>query len=126
MIQNNSSLNVVDNSGAKHISCIKVIKGYTARYGYVGDLIVISVKSLRLKRRLVAKIKKGQVLRALIIRSKFNKKSFTGDKFSSFSNDAILLTMQNKYLGTRVFGTVPRLFRFTKFLKILSISSGIC
>jgi len=126
MIQNSSILNIIDNSGAKYASCIKVLKGFNSRYAHVGDCVIVSIKSLRVKRRTVSKIKKGQVLKALLIRSIVSSQKFSGDSLSFLKNEAILLTTQNKYLGSRIFGVVPSSFRFTKYLKIVALSSGIC
>jgi large subunit ribosomal protein L14 len=125
MIQNGSYLNVIDNSGAKTIFCIKVLSGYKRRYAGIGDLIVVSIKSLRTKRRSTSKTKKGEIYRALIIRTKVFNNQFSGNKVSFFENSAVLLNKQNKFIGTRVFGSVPKLFRYTKHLKIIFLSSGV-
>jgi len=125
MIQSGTYLNIVDNSGARIAFCIKVLSGYRRRYAYTGDVITISIKSLRSKRRASSKTKKGEIHKALIIRTKIQKKIFSGDKLQFTENSAVLLHKQNKFLGTRIFGSVPKLFRFTKYLKIISLSSGI-
>jgi len=70
MIQVGTYLNVQDNSGARSVLCIKVLKGYRSRYAFIGDLILVSIKKLRTKRRLLSKVKKGEILKALIIRTK--------------------------------------------------------
>jgi large subunit ribosomal protein L14 len=125
MVQNNTVLNIIDNSGAKIVECIKVYSGYKRRYAYVGDTILVTVKSLRSKRRGISKIKKGELYRALIIRTKFKKLLSTGDSISFKENSAILLTKQNKFVGTRVFGSVPKIFKKTKFFKLITLSSGL-
>jgi large subunit ribosomal protein L14 len=125
MIQNGTYLNIIDNSGAKEVICIKVLSGYRRRYAFIGDLITVSVKSLRLKRRAFSKTKKGEVHRALVVRTKILAKNLNSDKFGFFENSAILLNKQNTCLGTRIFGAIPKSFRYTKFLKIASISSGL-
>jgi len=125
MIQNGTRLNIIDNSGAKVGACIKVLTGYRRRYALVGDRVKISVKSLRSKRRSTLKLKKGEIYDALVVRTKINTRSFSGDSISFFENSAILLKKQNKYVGTRIFGCVPKNFRFSKFLKIISLSSGM-
>lgn len=125
MIQNGSYLNIIDNSGAKEVSCIKVFPGYKRRYAYCGSTILVSVKSLRSKRRLNSKVKKGDVLKALVIRTKVPSKSFMGDSFTFFENSALLLNKSNKLLGTRIFGVIPKFFRQTKYLKICSLSLGL-
>lgn len=124
MIQNGTVLKVIDNSGAKVVTCIKILVGFKKRYAYSGDIIVVSINSLRSKRRFNAKVKKGQVYRALIVRTKTSKFSFVGDYTTFLENSVLLLSKQNKLIGTRVFGSLQCNFRFTKFLKILSLSSG--
>jgi large subunit ribosomal protein L14 len=125
MIQNHTYLNIIDNSGAKNVSCIKVINGYKRRYAKIGDLIMVSIKNLRLKRRSSSKVKKGELFKALIIRTKIKTDSFFGDHFLFLENAAILLNKQNKLVGTRIFGSVPKNFRRTKFLKICFLSLGL-
>jgi len=125
MIQIGSYLNVIDNSGAKNVICIKVISGYKRRYANIGDIIVVSIKSLRSQRRLFSKTKKGEVHRAVVIRTKLLKAVNNFDKLGFFENAVVLLTKQNKLLGTRIFGSIPKMLRFTKFLKAASLSSGL-
>lgn len=124
MIQKGTYLNVIDNSGAKEVCCIHVLNGYRKRYAAIGDTIVVSIKSLRIKRRSHAKIKKGEVLKALIVRTKTNIKNYSLEQLSFLENSAILLSRQDKLLGTRIFGSVPSYFRYTKFLRIVSLASG--
>lgn len=124
MIQNGSYLNVIDNSGAKTVYCIKVISGFKRRYAVIGDLITVSIKVLRSKRRASSKTKKGEIYRAVIVRVRQKKNLFSGDSIKFFENSVVLLNKQNKFIGTRVFGTVPKVLRYTKFLKIISLSSG--
>lgn len=125
MIQAGTFLNVIDNSGAKNVSCIKVLSGYRRRYAGVGDLIVVSVKNLRTKRRSTSKIKKGEMSKAVVVRTKSTIKSFSGERLNFFENSAVLLNNQKKPLGTRIFGSLPKTFRFTKYLRLVSLSAGI-
>lgn len=125
MIQNGSYLNVIDNSGARVAYCIKVSFGFKRRYASIGDLIVISIKSLRTKRRSTSKTKKGEIHKAVIVRTKKKQKNAFGDSFSFFENSIVLLNKQHKFIGTRIFGSVPKKLRYTKFLKIISLSSGL-
>lgn len=125
MIQKESILNIIDNSGAKLGRCIKVNKGYKCRYGTVGDVITLSIKNLRSKRRLLSKVKKGSVCKGLIIRSKITRIDFSGSNVAFDENSIILLTKKNKLLGTRIFGKLPKLLRFSRYLKLISLSSGI-
>jgi len=124
MIQKGTFLKVVDNSGAKTVCCIQVLKGYRKRYAFVGDIIVVSVKSLRRKRRAFSRVKKGEVLKALVVRTKQNILTHSSDFLEFFENSAILLNSQRKLIGTRVFGSIPLSFRGTKYLKIMSLASG--
>lgn len=126
MVQNGTFLNVLDNSGAKTVCCIKVSKGYKKRYSDTGDVIVVSVKSIRRRKNVISKVKKGEVVRALIIRTKKKTGVNSSFEFCSFDENAVvLLNKQNKFIGTRVFGPVSKSFCSTRFLKIVSMSSGI-
>lgn len=125
MIQIGTVLNIVDNSGAKKIACIKTLKGYRNRYSYAGEKILISIKQLRSKRRFSSKVKKGGIYFALILQTKIYKMTFTGDKAMFLENSAILLNKQNKPIGTRIFCSISKFFRYTKHLKIISLSNGI-
>ncbi len=125
MIQVGTFLNIIDNSGAKIVSCIKIITGYRSRYSYIGNKILISIKQLRNKRRKTSKVKKGDIYSALILREKTYNKNFFGDQSCFLENSAVLLNKQNKLIGTRIFGSVSKKFRYTKFLKIIAVSSGI-
>lgn len=124
MIQNGSYLKVVDNSGAKEVCCLKILSGSKKKYAFLKDIILVSIKQLRSKRRLNLKVAKGEMYKAILVRTKrdFNTKS--GYKFNFFENSVILLTKQNKLLGTRIIGSISKEFRYTKFLKIASLSSG--
>lgn len=124
MIQKGSYLNVIDNSGVKQIACIHVFGGYRKRYAKSGDLIMASIKSIKYKQNI--KLKKGDVVRAVVVKTKvfsFLKKEIkTPIKF--FENGAIILSNKNKLIGTRIFGGVNKQFRYTRYCKILSMSSG--
>jgi large subunit ribosomal protein L14 len=125
MIQNGTYLSVIDNSGAKKVCCIKVSKGYRRRYAFVGDTITVSIKNLRKKRRITSKVKKGDVVKALVIRTCFVKNIGHYEQLNFKENGVILLTQQNKPIGTRIFGAIPSLFKYTKFLRITSLSAGL-
>jgi large subunit ribosomal protein L14 len=125
MIQKGSKLTVIDNSGARFVSCIHVSGGYRRRYALIGDTIVVSVKKLRNKRKLFAKVKKGDVIKALIIRTKTCLKSYSAEYLNFKENSVILFNKQNKLIGTRLFGIIPSHFRYTKHLKIVSLASGL-
>lgn len=125
MIQNGSYLNVIDNSGAKDICCIKVSSGYRRRYASTGDIITVSIKNIRKKKKVSPKIKKGDVIKALIVRTRSLKKVSFYEHLSFTENSAVLLTKQNKLLATRIFGAIPKSFKYTKFLRMVSLSAGL-
>ena len=125
MIQVGTILNVIDNSGAKKVRCIKVPFGYKRRYGSIGDLITVSVYSIRKKRRLTSKTKKGEIHRALIVRTTLGLCSHSGEKQSFLDNSVVLIGKQNRLIGTRILGPLPIYFRYTRFLRVLSIASGL-
>ena len=125
MVQINTNLNVIDNSGAKTVYCIGLGSGFKKKFASTGDIVVVSIKNLRNKRRLSSKVLKGDILHALIIRTKhsiFNK--FSGDSFYFKENAVVLLNRQNKFLFTRIFGVIPTFFRYSKYLRIITMSSG--
>lgn len=125
MIQNGTCLNVIDNCGAREVYCIKVSKGYRRRYARMGDVITVVVKKLRKKRKKTARIKKGDISKALVVRTRTSKILPYYEFLKFKENSVVLLTKQNKLLGTRVFGAMPFFFKFTRFLRITSVCSGL-
>jgi large subunit ribosomal protein L14 len=125
MIQVGTFLNVVDNSGAKEVCCIRVLGGYRRRYASIGDVIVVSVKQLRKKRRLFSKVKKGEVCKALIVRTKIGLKYSSSDCLQFTTNSVVLLSRQNKLIGTRIFGSLPKQLRYTQYMRVISLSAGL-
>ncbi len=126
MIQKGTFLNIVDNSGAKIASCIHNISNPTSRYATLGHLILVSVKKLRSKRRYASKIKKGALAYALLVRTKIFHSSYYGDKLKFFDNSIVLFFKKTyNLIGTRIFGLLPKIFRFTQFMRILSLGTGI-
>ncbi len=127
MIQKGTYLNVLDNSGAKTVACIHVFGGYRKRYAKVGDCIVVTVKSVRPIRRAkgVSKIKKGDVIKAVVLRTKVNKASSFYERHFFLENSVALINNQEKFLGTRIFGAIHRGFRSNQSLRLLSIASGV-
>jgi len=125
MIQVGTVLNVIDNCGAKKVSCIKVMKGFKKRYAFIGEVILVSIKKLRKRRKALSKVKKGEIYKALIVRLK--TKSFEGnqDGFSSIENSVVLFTKQNKFIGTRIFGSIVKFFRYTKYMRLIFMSNGL-
>jgi large subunit ribosomal protein L14 len=124
MIQVGTNLKIIDNSGGREAYCIGVLSGYKQRYAVIGDIITVAIKKLRTRRRITSKVKKGDVLKALIIRTKSPLLSKIGT-ISFFENSVILLNNQKKILGTRIFGAVPKQFRYTKHLRLTFLAAGL-
>ena len=121
MIQAESNLQVADNSGARLISCIKVIGGSKRRYARIGDIIVVSVKDAIPR----SKVKKGEVQRAIIVRTKKPLIREDGTSIKLDSNAAVLLDKQNEPIGTRIFGPVTRELRKRNMMKIVSLAPEV-
>jgi len=118
MIQTQTHLNVADNSGAKRVMCIKVLGGSKRRYASVGDVIVVSIKDAIPN----GKVKKGEVSKALIIRTKSGVRRSDGSLIRFDNNAVVLLNNQLQPVGTRVFGPVTRELRTENFMKIVSLA----
>jgi large subunit ribosomal protein L14 len=125
MIQVGTKLRVSDNSGGRYASCIKVLNGNKRRYAHIGDKIVVSVNSLRTKRRSQSKVQKGKVMHGIIIRTKSGIKNETGIRTNFMENAVVLINKQGKPLGSRVIGGVPRLIRYTRYMRIATLSAGL-
>lgn len=125
MIQQESILKVVDNSGAKTVKCIKVLGGFQKRYAKLGDIIVVSVQKLRNKSKKTSKVLKGGVFRALIIRTKNRYKRKDGLRYLFQENSVVLINKQGNPIGTRILGPVPKILKKKKFLKFVSLSVGL-
>lgn len=122
MIQPRTSLFIVDNSGAKVAECIKVFKKKQAQ---VGDIILVSLKKIKVSQSQKLKVKKGQVCKALVVRTSISLRRKNGSEIHFAENAAILLNPQNKCIGTRVFGPSTRELRKSKDLKIVSMLSSL-
>lgn len=121
MVQQETNLVVADNSGAKKIRCIKVLGGSRRRYASVGDLIVVSVKSAIPG----GGVKKGEVSKAVIVRTSKEIKRKDGSYIRFDENAAVLLNAQMEPRGTRIFGPVARELRDKKFMKIISLAPEV-
>jgi large subunit ribosomal protein L14 len=121
MIQNESRLNVADNSGAKEVLCVHVLGGTGRRYASVGDKIVVTVKSAIP----TSQIKKGTVSRAVVVRTKKEIRRKDGSYIRFEDNAAVLLTPQDEPRGTRIFGPVARELREKQFMKIVSLAPEV-
>ena len=121
MIQMQSNLEVADNSGARKIQCIKVLGGSKRRFASIGDIIIVSVKDAIPR----GKVKKGEVLKAVIVRTKKDFKRNDGTTIRFDKNAAVLLDKQEEPIATRIFGPVTRELRTKKFMKIISLSPEV-
>ena len=121
MIQVESNLDVADNSGARRVQCIKVLGGSKRKYASVGDTIVVSVKEAIPKGR----VKKGQVMKAIIVRTAFPIRRADGSVIRFDRNAAVLITPQGEPVGTRIFGPVTRELRAKNHMKIVSLAPEV-
>jgi large subunit ribosomal protein L14 len=121
MIQTQSYLEVADNSGAKRVMCIKVLGGSKRRYARVGDLIKVTVKEAIPR----GKVKKGQVMTAVVVRTRKGVRRPDGSLIKFDENAAVILNAQNAPIGTRIFGPVTRELRGEKFMKIISLAPEV-
>jgi large subunit ribosomal protein L14 len=121
MVQTQTVLDVADNSGARKVMCIKVLGGSRRRYASVGDIIVVAVKEAIPN----AKVKKGDVSRAVIVRTAKEISRGDGSYIMFDGNSAVLLDKDHEPIGTRIFGPVARELRAKKFLKIISLAPEV-
>lgn len=121
MIQMQTRLFVADNSGAKEIQCIKVLGGSRKRYAKIGDIIVASVKEAAVG----GTCKKGEVVKAVIVRTKKELGRSDGSYIRFDDNAAVVINIQNEPVGTRIFGPVARELRNKNFMKIISLASEV-
>jgi len=121
MIQQQSNLEVADNSGARRVMCIKVLGGSMRKTATVGDVIVVSVKDAIPR----GKVKKGEVHRAVIVRTRRDIRRPDGSIIRFDKNAAVLVNKQNEPIGTRIFGPVTRELRGKQFMKIVSLAPEV-
>ncbi|APX94597.1 LSU ribosomal protein L14P [Franzmannia pantelleriensis] len=122
MIQTQTMLDVADNSGARRVQCIKVLGGSHRRYARVGDVIKVTVKEAIPR----GKVKKGQVLKAVVVRTRSGVRRPDGSLIRFDGNAAVLLNNTNEQpIGTRIFGPVTRELRNEKFMKIISLAPEV-
>mmetsp|Transcript_7584 Transcript_7584/g.14385 ORF Transcript_7584/g.14385 Transcript_7584/m.14385 type:complete len:128 (+) Transcript_7584:1093-1476(+) len=126
MIQQQTILKVADNSGAKTVKCIKVLGGFKKKIAKLGDTVIVSVQNLRNKSKKTSKIKKKDVCKALIIRTKSTYKKRKTGIFLRFNDNAVvLINRQGNPVGTRVLGPVPKVLQKKSFQKIASLGNGL-
>jgi len=121
MIQNETVLNVADNSGAREVLCIRVMGGSQRKYATIGDVIVCAVQSALPE----SKVKKGEVVKAVVVRTSKEIHRPDGTYIRFDDNSAVLINNQLEPLGTRVFGPVARELRAKKFMKIISLAPEV-
>ena len=121
MIQMRTVLDVADNSGARKVQCIKVLGGSKRRYASIGDIIVVSVKEANPN----AKVKKGEVMKAVVVRTAKEIGRADGTYIRFDVNSAVLIDNQKEPVGTRIFGPVARELRAKKFMKIISLAPEV-
>ena len=121
MIQTQSMLDVADNSGARRVMCIKVLGGSHRRYAGIGDIIKVTVKEAIPR----GKVKKGQVMTAVVVRTRHGVRRADGSIIRFDGNAAVLLNNQQEPIGTRIFGPVTRELRTEKFMKIVSLAPEV-
>ena len=121
MIQTQSMLDVADNSGARRVMCIKVLGGSHRRYAGIGDIIKVTVKEAIPR----GKVKKGQVMTAVVVRTRHGVRRADGSIIRFDGNAAVLLNTKQEPIGTRIFGPVTRELRSEKFMKIVSLAPEV-
>jgi large subunit ribosomal protein L14 len=121
MIQQQTRLTVADNSGAKEIFCVKVLGGSGRRTASIGDIIVVSIKTAIPN----AKVKKGEVHKAVIVRTVAKTRRFDGSYIAFDDNSAVLINANLEPIGTRIFGPVARELRARQFVKIISLAPEV-
>ncbi len=121
MIQMQSRMTVADNSGAREVQCIKVLGGSHRRTANVGDVVVVSVKEAIPR----GKVKKGDVRRAVIVRTRFGLQRKHGEKIRFDTNACVLISTNGEPIGTRIFGPVTRELRAGGYMKIISLASEV-
>ena len=121
MIQQETNLDVADNSGARRVQCIKVLGGSKRRYASIGDVIVVSVKEAIPRGR----VKKGDVMKAVVVRTAKDIRRADGSTIRFDRNAAVLINAQGEPVGTRIFGPVPRELRGKNQMKIISLAPEV-
>jgi large subunit ribosomal protein L14 len=121
VIQQESVLDVADNSGAKRVMCIRVLGGTRRRYAALGDIIVVSIKEALPN----AKVKKGEVAKAVVVRTRREYQRPDGSYIKFDTNSAVLINDQREPIGTRIFGPVARELRGKRFMKIISLAPEV-
>ena len=130
MIQQETILQVADNSGAKTVKCIKVLGGYKKKYAKLGDIIVVSIQELRNRSKITSKVKKGEVYKALIIRTKKKVKKKDGtilyaNKKIGRNNAVTLINKKGNSIATRITEPIPFKLKKKQLIKFVNLSTGL-
>ncbi len=121
MIQAESMLDIADNSGARRVQCIKVLGGSRRRYAGIGDIVKVTIKEAIPRGR----VRKGQIMNAVVVRTKKGVRRPDGSRIRFDENAAVLLNPQNQPVGTRIFGPVTRELRTENFMRIVSLAPEV-
>jgi large subunit ribosomal protein L14 len=121
MIQAQTNMDIADNSGARRVQCIKVLGGSKRKYASVGDVVVVTVKEAIPRGR----VKKGDILKAVIVRTAKDIRRSDGSAIRFDRNAAVLINAQGEPIGTRIFGPVTRELRAKKYMKIISLAPEV-
>lgn len=124
MIQQQTILKVADNSGAKSVKCIKVLGGFKKRVAKLGSIVIVSIKSLRNKSKKTSKVRKGEIYRALVVKTKTKKINKDGTTLFFNNNSVSLVNKQDKPLASRIMGPVPKELKKGKYSKFANIALG--
>jgi large subunit ribosomal protein L14 len=121
MIQMQTVLNVADNSGARRVSCIKIVGASNKKYANIGDVIIANIKEAIPE----SKVKKGEVVRAVVVRTVKSTKRIDGSHIKFDENSVVLINRDNEPIGTRIFGPVARELRAKRFMRIISLAPEV-
>jgi len=124
MIQQQTILKISDNSGAKTVKCIKILKGFKRKFAYLGNTIIVSIQQLRNRFRITSKVQKGEIYKAIILRTNNKKQKKDGTYIYFKDNAASLINKQGKPVATRILGPIPKELKKNKFIKLANISAG--
>jgi len=125
MIQQQTILKVTDNSGAKTVKCIKVPGGFKKKIARLGDIVVVSIQKLRNKAKRTSKVKKKEICKALIVRTKAVTGKKTGVSLRFNENAVVLINKQGNPIGTRIIGPIPKTLQKKAFQKFISLANGL-
>ena len=125
MIQQQTILKVADNSGAKTVKCIKILGGFKRNTINLGDSVTVSVQKLRNKSKLTSKVKKKEIVKAVIIEMKKTNYTKNGFKVLRNENSVVLINKQGNPIGTRILKPIPKILRNKQLQKLVSMSTGL-